>query len=239
MAFMRLCSSLLNKGNFITQEGDSMVAFNSGGLSHYDSDYDVDELLEQYDTYIGILARQKIPRNVIPLEMLSDEIDELAQRIRIKLWQISQKKQIIYPKAYISCIAYTESVDIVRHYKATLSLLVHKACETHQCNSNMVANEGVQDPSEKLEQEEVRIEWIKRVVEEICKLPPRQQHAILCSLKDQIEDFLPLIEALRNRGVEIEEMDWPNEREEVQRLRASLSIARKKLNTFRDNSAHG
>ncbi len=211
-----------------------MRTFNTGGLSTYVSEYDTDELLNQYDTYIAAIARKKIPRNVIPPEILSDEIDELAQRIRIKLWQISQKKHINFPKAYIGCIAHTESVDIVRRYKSTLALFTREAYEIYQDNSKATPSEGIQDPAEKFEQEEVIREWTTRLVEEICTLPPRQMRAMLCLLKDQMEDFLPLIEALRNYGVDFEEMNWPNEREEAQRLRASLSIARKKLKNSKD-----
>jgi DNA-directed RNA polymerase specialized sigma24 family protein len=210
-----------------------METSNVAGPSAYDSDYDADKLLEQYDAYIITLARKRVPRNVIPSEMLSNEIDELAQKIRIKLWRISQKKQITSPKAYISSIAYTESVDIVRNYKSTLSLSVNEDGEIYEGNSRVTLSKGVPDPAENLEQEEAVIELTSRFIEEISLLPPRQLKAVIWSLRDQIEDFLPLLEALKNHGVDIEEMNWPNEREEVQRLRASLSIARRKLNILR------
>lgn len=239
MAVMLVSRPLLNSGNFIMQEGDIMRTFNSEDFSAYESDFDIDELLEQHDRYITALARKKIARNVIPPEMLSDEIDELAQKIRIKLWQISQKQQIIYPKAYLSCSAYTESVDMVRRYKSAKNLFIRTACETHPGNSKEEPGEGVEDPVEKLEQEEDIREWLTRIAEEVCTLPPRQLHAMLCSLKDQIEDFLPLLDALKNRGVDIEDINWPSEREEVRRLQVSLSIARKKLNTFKDQSERG
>jgi DNA-directed RNA polymerase specialized sigma24 family protein len=236
---MLACCSLLNSCNFIKQEGNIMGTFNSEDLSVYESDFDIDELLEEYDRYITALARKKIPRNIIPPEMLSDEIDELAQKIRIKLWQISQKQQIIYPKAYLNCIAYTESVDMVRRYKSAQNLFIRIACEPHPGNLKEEPCEGVEDLAEKLEQEEDIVEWLTRIAEEVCTLPPRQLHAMLCSLKDQIEDFIPLLDALSNRGVDIEEIHWPSEREEVRRLQVSLSIARKKLNSFKDQSERG
>jgi DNA-directed RNA polymerase specialized sigma24 family protein len=202
------------------------------GSSAYDSDYDADELLERNDAYIVALARKKVPRNMIHPEMLSDEIDELAQKIRIKLWQASQKKKITSPMSYISCIAHSESVDMVRQRKFVLPLPVYEDGEIYQGNLMISPDEGVQDPAEKLEQEEVVIEWIARVVEGVLALPPCQLHAMVCSLKNQIDDILPLIEALRNRGVDTEEMNWPDGREEMQRLRASLSIARRKLRSL-------
>src|SRR6266436_9495914 len=158
------------------------------GSSAYDSDCDVDELLERNDAYIVALARKKVPRNMIHPEMLSDEIDELAQKIRIKLWQASQKKKITSPRSYISCIAHSESVDMVRQRKFALPLPVYEDGEIYQGNLMILPGEGVQDPAEKLEHEEVIIEWIARVVEGVLALPPRQLHAMICSLKNQIDD---------------------------------------------------
>jgi DNA-directed RNA polymerase specialized sigma24 family protein len=222
-------SSSLKSGIVIKQEGDIMETFNSEDLSAYESEFDIDELLEQHDRYINALARKKIPRNLIPPEMLSDEIDELAQKIRIKLWQVLQKQQIIYPRAYLNCIAYTESIDMVRRYKSAQTLFIRTDCETYPGNSKEGPDEGVEDPAKKLEQEEEITGWLKGIAEEVCMLPPRQLQAMICSLKDQIDDFLPLLDALRSRGVYIEEINWPCDREEVRRLQVSLSIARKKL----------
>jgi hypothetical protein len=96
-------------------------------------------------------------------------------------------------------------------------------------------SEGWQDVAEKLEQEEMTGEAMSMIVDEIFRLPARQLQALLYSLRDQIEDFLPLVEALKDRKMEVEEMSWPGEREEVQRLRASLSVARKKLRSLKDD----
>jgi DNA-directed RNA polymerase specialized sigma24 family protein len=48
-------------------------------------------------------------------------------------------------------------------------------------------------------------------------------------MQDQLEDILPLVEAFMDHGMDIEAINWPMEKDEMQRLRASLSIARKKL----------
>ena len=201
--------------------------------SAHQPDRTVDELLAQYDSYIIALACKNVPRNVIPVDKLNDEIDELAQRIRIKFWQIARKKRITVPLAYIRCIAYTEVVDMVRRYRSA-PLPLHEDREGYQDHATMVS-EGWQDVAEKLEQEEMTGEAMSMIVDEIFRLPTRQLQALLYSLRDQIEDFLPLVEALKDRKMEVGEMSWPGEREEVQRLRASLSVARKKLRSLKDD----
>jgi DNA-directed RNA polymerase specialized sigma24 family protein len=196
-------------------------------------DHTVDELLAQYDSYIIALACRNVPRNVIPVDKLNDEIDELAQRIRIKFWQIARKKHITVPLAYIRCIAYTEVVDMVRRYRSA-PLSLYEDAEGYHGHTTMVS-EGWQDVAEKLEQEEMTEEAMSMIVDEIFRLPARQLQALLYSLRDQIEDFLPLVEALKDRKMEVGEISWPDEREEVQRLRASLSVARKKLRSLKDD----
>lgn len=202
------------------------------GPSAYDSDSVVDEILEQHDTYIVDLARKKVPRNVVPPEMLRDEIDELVQKVRLKLWLSLQKKCIINLKAYIRSIVYTEVIDMVRQYKLTFPLPLDEDGELYQGNVMVTPSEGLQDPGYGVEQEEMIGDYMTEAVEAVLKLPPRQQHAMICSLKDRIDDVLPLIDALRNHSINIEELNWPEEKDELRRLRASLSIARKKLQSL-------
>jgi DNA-directed RNA polymerase specialized sigma24 family protein len=205
------------------------------GPSAYDSDSVVDEILEQHDTYIVDLARKKLPRNVVRSEMLGDEIDELVQKVRVKLWLALRKKPILNLKAYISCIVYTESIDMVRQYQLTLPLPLNEDGELYQGNVMVTPGEGLQDPEYEVEQEETIGGYMTEAVEAVLKLPPRQQHAMICSLKERIDDVLPLINALRNHAINIEELNWPEEKDELQRLRASLSVARKKLRSLKKN----
>jgi hypothetical protein len=52
---------------------------------------------------------------------------------------------------------------------------------------------------------------------------------MLCALKDRIDDVLPLIEALKKSGVNVDEIHWPEAKNEVKNWQASLFIARRKL----------
>ena len=206
------------------------------GPSAHDSDFedlDIEKLLEQLDGYIVTLARKKVPRNIIRPELVEDEIEELAQKIRIKLWMKLQKEPITSPKAYISRIAYTEAVDLVRQYNWLLPLTIDEDGELYHGNLLLTPSEGMQNPADELEHEETFIDFLERAVREVLALPPCQRYALLCSLKDHREDILPLVEALKDQGVDIETTSWPDGKEGMQRFRSSLSIARKKLRPLR------
>lgn len=202
---------------------------NLPGPSAYDSDFDVNEVLEQYDEYIEALAWKNIPHSVVPSEVLDLEIDELAQKSRIKFWLASKKRQIIHPKAYIRCIVQTEIVDILRQHKPTLPLPTDEDGELYQGDLLVTPSEGMQDPLDEFEHEEMTVELINKAVDDMLKLPACQQRAMIASLKDQIDNVLLLIGAFKDHQINIEEVNWPEEKKEVQRMRASLSIARKKM----------
>lgn len=199
------------------------------GPSVCDSDPDVNEILEQYDAYILGLARKKVPRNIVPPEMLRDEIEELAQRVRIKLWHVLQKQRIAHLETYISLIVLSEVIDMVRRYHPILSLPTDEDGELYQGNVIAMPSEGMQDPAYEIEQAEALNDSTKESFEALLKLPPRQQYAMICALKDQLDDVLPLIDMLKNYPMNIDEINWPKEKDELQRLRASLAVARKKL----------
>lgn len=203
------------------------------GPSAYDSDSDADELLERLDAYIVNLVRMRVPRNVVRPEMLVDEIEDLIQKVRIKLWLMLRKQTIVNHKAYIRCIVYTEVIDLVRRYQSNQSahplLMDEDSCEIQ----GSVIGEELRSPELEVEHEEAYKDFMTETVEAVQKLPPRQQYAMICSLKDKLDDVLPFIDALRNHNIDAESVNWPEEKGELQSLRASLSIARKKLHSLK------
>jgi DNA-directed RNA polymerase specialized sigma24 family protein len=199
----------------------------------YHSDSDADEILLQYDAYIVDLAQNNVPRNVVHPEVLYDEISEIAQKVRIKLWLNLRKKYIKNIKAYIRCIVCTEVVDMVRQYRSTSSLLLNEDGELYQGNMIAVQGEGMQDPAYEVEQEEALNDSVQAVSEVIMKFPPRQQYATICSLKAQLDDVFPVMDVLRSQVIDIEAIRWPEKRDELQNLRVSLSVARKKLRSLK------
>lgn len=203
--------------------------------SAYDDNFDVDKMLEDYDAFIVALARKNVPYNVTSPEVLDLDIDELAQNTRIKLWIASEKKRITNLKTYIRCIVRTQSVDMVREHQPVLPLPTDEDGELYHENLLVTPGKGMQDPLEELEQEEMIAEYITKTVDEVLKLPPRQQLSMIYSLKEDVDDLLLIVNAFKDRGVDIETMNSPQGKEEIQRNRASRSVARKKMSSLKKN----
>lgn len=197
------------------------------GLSAYDDD-PIDELLVQYEPLLQTEVRKAV-RSFSSDGILELEIDELAQEVRIKLWKACQKQRIKNPRAYIMAITRTTAIDIIRRHKPVLSLSNSAYEELGLIDLLMAQNEGFQDPALETELEEVEPLFLASLVEAILSLPPRQKHAVLLAIKDHQADSYLLIGALKARGVDIETISQPEERSELYLLRASLSVARKKL----------
>ncbi len=190
---------------------------------------EVNAFLEQFDSYIKNLARLKVPRNVIPSLHVEDEIDEIVQRTRIKLWKMLKKGPIHNPTAYIHTIICTEAVDMVRRYKRTTPLLLNDNGEFCQNMTSCTPGQGPQDPTDIVEQEERVSEVARWAFRAIIDLPPRQQYALLWGLKKQIDDVLPVIDILNEADLSVEKIEIVHEMQERQRLSSLLSLARKKL----------
>jgi DNA-directed RNA polymerase specialized sigma24 family protein len=202
------------------------------GASAFDSDYDaseIDEILRQNDGYILALAREKLPRYIASPGVLDLEIQELAQRSRLKLWRTLQKRHIAHIKAYIRCIVHSVSMDMVRRYKPNLPLPVDEDGELYRGDVLVAPSEGMQDPLYELEQKEMAEEYITQAVDLLRSLPPCQQQVMICSLKDQLDNVLTLTEAFKKFEINIETVRWPSKKKELRNLKASLSAARKKL----------
>jgi len=87
----------------------------------------------------------------------------------------------------------------------------------------------LQDPALEIEQEETMDGYAKDIVEFILLLPPCQQRAMICSLKDSIRYHVLGLQTAQGSCDGIREVNWPEKKEELQSLRTSLSLARKKL----------
>jgi len=205
------------------------------GLGAYDSDPDA-EFLVQYDEFIQTAARKAIPQGLFSKDALELEIDDLTQNIRIKLWESRQKRPITNPRAYIKAIAYTKAIDIVRRHKPTVSLSVDENGDP--CLGNLLISriEGFQDPAYEVELEEIDPALLTKIVEAILSLSPRQRQAVLYSIREHKEDCLPLMRTLMAQGLDIEALELPDEKSAVCLLKASLSVARKKLQSLREEA---
>src|SRR6266487_2033124 len=127
-----------------------MGIFNAAASSIDEERRFADELVERYDPYIVALSWKKAPRNVIPPERLADEIDDLAQKIRIQFWQSAQRQTIHYPKAYLGMIAHHEVVNIVRQYHGRVLFYRDEKLDLLA----QLSGEELPDPAQLLEEDE-------------------------------------------------------------------------------------
>jgi DNA-directed RNA polymerase specialized sigma24 family protein len=188
-----------------------------------------EQLLLENDEYIVSLARKKVPRDRTHPESVTDDIDELAQRIRIKLWLISLKQDITAVRAYIRQVAATVSVDMVREQKPALALPVNEEGECYEGQPLFTRRQEEQDPAALLAQEESFNDCMELLARGVLELPTVQQQAMLYSLKKHIDDLLPFIEKLQGQGADVEGASMPTNANQQRSHRTSLSIARKKM----------
>lgn len=190
---------------------------------------EINKILEQYDGFIQYMARKNVPRNIILSGEIATEIDDLAQNIRLKLWQALQKREIHNVKSYIRAIAYNEGINIVRLQEPTMRIITNEEGELPQACALVAAGQEVYDPTQNIEVEEMLGSYKSNLTENVVKLPKQQQRAMINSLKDQIADMLPLVDMFLPHGIDVESLAWPEAENELRSSRVSLSVARKKL----------
>lgn len=188
-----------------------------------------EEFLVKHDARILAEARKAFPLALFSEDVLDLEVDELAQNIRVKLWISRQKRSITHPKAYIRAIAHTTAVDMVRRYRPEVSLSGDADGELCLCDFLVAQNEGFRDPAYEIELREIDPDLLTNLVDAILTLPPRQRQAMFSVLREHRDDVLPLINAFKAREIDVEEINSPDEACEEYLLKASLSVARKKL----------
>ncbi len=199
------------------------------GVSEEDSDPDIEEILVRFDPFIVALV-QKIARrssNIARPEVLDLEIDEIVQRVRIKFWKALEAKQIEHHKAYIRTIVSNEFNDLGRKRKAPLPLPTDEDGELYLGNVLLSEGEGLADPAVECEKEEEMDDLMELTAQMVTDLPPRMQRAMINHLKEHVDDGFRLIEAFKKHKVNINATNWPDDRADTKRLKASISPARR------------
>jgi DNA-directed RNA polymerase specialized sigma24 family protein len=198
------------------------------------SSNDINTMLETLDAYIQMLASKHLPYQLSSSATRDLNVAELAQQIRIKLWQALEKERgslerIKNVKAYTYTIARHEATNMLRAHKPILPLPVDDDDEINCEHMLINPGEGLQDPLCVLEQAEHLEECINQTADIIEALPKRQQLAMICELKDHIEETLPIINRLLASKKDILQKTWPTEKNDAHSLKVSLSVSRKKL----------
>jgi len=195
----------------------------------------INETLEQYDAFIVAQVRERVCQDpaLMRAVMRDLEIDDLAQLVRIKFWHALQEKEITYPKAYIRRIVNSEIVDMMRRLKLPLVALPEDEEGEIYCGKVLVSpSEGMADPAEVVEQQEAETCRMREVAEAVVKLPERQQHAMICTLGERVDNLLLLADSFEQCGCDMRRWEWPQMKREKVLLQASLSYARHGLMGF-------
>ncbi len=158
--------------------------------------------------------------------VLDLELDEVIQRVRIKLWQALEKRDIRYPYAYVKLIIQSEFIDMTRRQKPSLSLSIDEELTHAEVE---IAARHMADPAETVAQRMDASTCLKEMIQAVLALPPRQQYAMICSLKERVDDLRQLIEAFKAYKMDIQAIQWPAGKAEKQLLHASLVPAKKTL----------
>jgi len=201
------------------------------GVSPEDSDPTPDEILAQHDQYIVALVRQRALRstNFAKPGQFDLEVDEMAQRVRIKFWQALVTKHIDYPKAYLKRMVCNEFNDLSRKRGQPLPLFTDDDGEWFLGDSEVLEKAWEIDPADEFEESEKLDELMDSTADALAKLAPRQQQAMICDLYEKIDTTLQLIEALREHCVDVKTVEWPENEADKTLLKASLSPARHKM----------
>lgn len=192
-----------------------------------------DEILNDVNRMLTRIAREYLPGRVVLRGSEEMEADDLAQHALIKLWEELQKQTITHYRAYARSILHNAAMDMVRRYRPTGQLPFNEHGELLQGQVLFAHSEVADDPMQQIEQQDTLVCFLRMLVIDVLALPPQQRRAMICELKDQIADLLPLAEAFGERGVDIRVINWSEDRRELRSQRVSLAVARKKLRASR------
>lgn len=207
------------------------------GVSEHDSDPTPEEILVRYNSYIVALVEKMARRssNIARTEVLDLEIDEIVQRVRIKLWHALEGKHIEHYQAYIRTMVRNEFNDLSRKRKPPLPLLTDEDGELYMgdgVDAMITESEGMGDPADEFEAGENLDGLMDCAASAVSRLSPRQQRSIGCLLNEQIDARIPLIQAFEKHDIDIEAQVWPEDETDKKLLKASLSAARHRIAEF-------
>lgn len=187
-----------------------------------------EDILERFDRYI-VIQVQRLRRYypaVIHSAVQDLELDELVQRVRIKFWQALERREIHHPCAYIQLIVRSECAEMARRQPLHVPL---PSDEEQIHGERAFTDQDGSDPADEVEQREEVSARLQEVLQAVLALPPQQRLAMICTLRDRVDDLAQLIEALKASRVDVEAIRWPTDKAKKQVLQASVAAARKSI----------
>lgn len=196
--------------------------------------HEINAILEEYDAYILTLSNKMLAGYTTRSGAVCVDADELVQQVRIKFWQALERQPITYSRAYIRQIMCHEIVNLWRQRRNECALPLNVEGELTCYNYTLLKKcASVQDPADTVEQQEVALELLNWAAHKTAQLPSQQRYAVVCELKDQVDDLNLLKCAFQAHQITIETFHWPASKEAMHNLKASISPARKKFRQMR------
>ncbi len=196
----------------------------------------IEEILRQFYPYIVSLVWGFIYGNtaIAPSAVLDLVAEDIIQMSLIKLWLalLVEEKEILSLKSYVRSITYHEFISMIRSLKSDLPLPFDDDGELLQGKALFIQSEEMGNPEHVYEQKVGVTALLEETAYRVSKLSPKQQRAMICSLKERVDDLLQLTEALKRHGIDAEGFQWPETKEEIKGLKANVSPAREKLRSI-------
>lgn len=180
--------------------------------------------------------------------MTSDlDVDEILQKVRIRLWiepfaggtprdthtLVCQELQKEFSTLQIWHFTGHASLGKSCHHSEGLSTWTYgNASQKDSCSltsSPPLGTWGPPDPLLAFEQEGEVMDRLDQLVYALLSLPPVQRTAIVCSLRERLEDFAPFAAALKKSGMDISGITWPEDQTAKQRLQTAYQPAQLQL----------
>lgn len=189
------------------------------------------DFLALYTPYIQNLLQKKASPG------LEEDIKDVSQEVLVTLWlkMMPRLGEFRSPEAYICSVVYSRWIDAARKRQRQPTVpLLEEDGEPSQGIARYFSDEDMGDPARAYERKEL----IEEVIYEVVQLPSIQMKAMICTLRDEIGNTFPLVEAFMKYGTDIRSTVWPDDSKERQSWLSSLSVARKKLRgTFKQRCA--
>jgi serine/threonine protein kinase/DNA-directed RNA polymerase specialized sigma24 family protein len=232
-----------------TEKDDTGSLLNSASNTDNQA-HTINERLQQFEEHLTALL-STTQCTYIYFSGHGIDIDDVLQGIRIKLWLDSSQRETSSAIASTMCQevlkeAYKRqtkeprfTLGIIGRARQGKSTVINSSFQSSECLEQLNriywdcapshARTSVSDPLEVFEQKAGATDRLDQVVDAILTLPPKQRTAMVCVLKERLDDSAPFIEAFKRRDVDIVEITWPKDEDARQRLQASYPLAQLQL----------
>ncbi|HET8842041.1 MAG TPA: hypothetical protein VFN35_11275 [Ktedonobacteraceae bacterium] len=185
---------------------------------------EINAILEEHDAYILALSSR-----MLATHQEISQIEELVQQVRIKFWQALEKQSIVYYKAYIRQIIFHEIANLWRQRRPESPLALDTEGEPFHAYNPLKPCESLLDPADIVSQRETAQELLYWTANHMARLPHIQRHAMICELKEKVDDLSELMRVFQRNHLAADTACWPEFKKAKHNLKASVSPARKTL----------